>query len=304
LPFDYDPAETAPIFERFLNRVLPEPELQLILCEFLGYIFIQSQTLKLEKTLLLYGSGANGKSVFYDIVNALLGIDNICSYSLQSLTNDNGYFRAKLGDKLVNYASEISGQLQTAIFKAMVSGEPIEARLPYGNPFILKNYAKLIFNTNVLPRDVEFTKAYFRRFLIIPFEVTIPEAEQDCQLSQKIIASELPGVFNWVLEGLNRLLDQNHFTPSDIVKQSVDSYEAESDTVKQFLQDKNYIKHPTANEPLKDIYNQYRTFCTEDGYKALNKTNFGRRLKHLNINTERKAAGFVVFIKLEVSNEF
>ncbi|OGV31935.1 MAG: hypothetical protein A3E88_07330 [Legionellales bacterium RIFCSPHIGHO2_12_FULL_35_11] len=46
-------------------------------------------------------------------------------------------------------------------------------------------------------------KAYFRRFLIIPFQVTIPEAEQDKQLAQKIIKSELSGVFNWVLQGLD-----------------------------------------------------------------------------------------------------
>jgi hypothetical protein len=58
-----------------------------------------------------------------------LGIDNVSSYSLQSLTNDNGYFRAKLANKLVNYASEINGKLEASIFKAMVSGEPVEARL-------------------------------------------------------------------------------------------------------------------------------------------------------------------------------
>ena len=93
---------------------------------------------------------------------------------MQSLTNENGYFRAKLANKLVNYASEINGKLESAIFKQLVSGEPVEARLPYGEPFTLKQYAKLIFNCNELPKDVEHTNAYFRRFLIIPFDVTIP----------------------------------------------------------------------------------------------------------------------------------
>ncbi len=112
---------------------------------------------------------ANGKSVFFEVVNSLLGgEENVSSYSLQSLTNDNGYFRAMLGNKLVNYASEINGNLETAIFKQLVSGEPVEARLPYGEPFTLTNYAKLIFNCNELPKDVEQSNAYFRRFLIIP----------------------------------------------------------------------------------------------------------------------------------------
>ncbi len=65
---------------------MPEQELQNILAEYLGYVFIRTSTLKLEKTLLLYGSGANGKSVFYEIVRSLLGEQNTSEYSLQSLT--------------------------------------------------------------------------------------------------------------------------------------------------------------------------------------------------------------------------
>lgn len=108
----------------------------------------------------------------------MLGIENVSSYSLQSITNDNGYFRAKLANKLVNYASEINGKLESSIFKQMVSGEPVESRLPYGQPFMLKEYAKFIFNCNELPKDVEHTTAYFRRFLIIPFDVTIPRVNK------------------------------------------------------------------------------------------------------------------------------
>ncbi len=176
LPFRYDSKAEAPLFEAYLNKVLPDQERQKVLAEYLGFVFIKhgSNALKEEKALILYGTGANGKSVFFEIVNALLGEENVSSYSLQSLTNDNGYFRAKIANKLVNYASEINGTLEASIFKQLVSGEPVEARLPYGQPFTLKQYAKLVFNCNELPKDVEHTNAYFRRFLIIPFDVTIP----------------------------------------------------------------------------------------------------------------------------------
>jgi putative DNA primase/helicase len=53
---------------------------------------------------------------------------------LQSLTNDNGY--AKIGNKLVNYASEINGKLKQ-IFLNKWQWRTIEARLPYGEPFHL-----------------------------------------------------------------------------------------------------------------------------------------------------------------------
>jgi putative DNA primase/helicase len=114
LPFEYSPQAKAPLFEAYLKKVLPDPERQMVLAEYLGFVFIKhgSNALKEEKALILYGTGANGKSVFFEVVNALLGADNVSSYSLQSLTNDNGYFRAKLANKLVNYASEINGNIR------------------------------------------------------------------------------------------------------------------------------------------------------------------------------------------------
>ncbi len=82
LPFNFDPKADLPIFRNYLNRVLPDKDCQKVLSEYVGSLFIKQSTLKLEKALLLYGTGANGKSVFFDIITALLGGDsNVCSYS-------------------------------------------------------------------------------------------------------------------------------------------------------------------------------------------------------------------------------
>ena len=298
LPFEYDQEAQIPIFQDYLDRVLPDKQRQIVLAEYLGFVFIKNgnSTIKEEKTLLLYGSGANGKSVFFEIVNALLGEENVSSYSLQSITNENGYYRAKLANKLVNYASEINGKLETSLFKAMVSGEPVEARLPYGEPFLLKQYAKLIFNCNELPKDVEHTNAFFRRFLIIPFDVTIPESEQDKQLHTKIIRNELSGVFNWVLDGLKRLLKQKGFSNCDAVNQALAKYKAQSDTVQLFFDEKEYQSSPNASKLIKDIYIDYRNFCVEVGFIPLNKTNFIKRVQSLGILIEKKNVGYVAYI--------
>lgn len=298
LPFDYNPQAKAPIFEKYLNRVLPDPERQNVLSEFMGYVFIKhgSNRLKEEKALILYGLGANGKSVFFEVVNALLGSENVSSYSLQSLTNDTGYFRAKLGNKLVNYASEINGNLEASIFKQLVSGEPVEARLPYGNPFMLREYAKLIFNCNELPKDVEHTTAYFRRFLIIPFDVTIPEAEQDKNLHTKIIENELSGVFNWVLAGLHRLLTQRKFSECEAARMALEQYKIESNSIKLFL-DENGYKASSGNYILiKDLYPLYKSYCIEDGMRAFNKRNFIKQLQALGIVIERNMYGNIAYL--------
>ncbi|MCF8382104.1 MAG: DUF5906 domain-containing protein [Chlorobium sp.] len=291
LPFEYREDAKAPLFRSFLERVLPDPDSQRVLAEFVGYVFIRG--LKLEKALMLYGGGANGKSVFFDILLALLGSDNASSYSLASLTDSrNAYYRAMLADKLVNYASEINSKVEASIFKQIVSGEPVEARLPYGKPFILKEYAKLIFNANELPRDVEHTNAYFRRFLIIPFTVTIPEHEQDKQLAGKIIASELPGVFNWALEGLRRLLQQKNFSNCDAARHAVDQYKRESDSVQMFVDDRALEPSGVGFETLGDLYKGYKSFCADDGYRELNKRNFSKRLEACGFEKVKRGTGW------------
>jgi putative DNA primase/helicase len=297
LPFEFNPEAKAPLFFKYLNQVQPDIDRQKILAEYLAYLFIRPGTLKLEKILLLYGTGANGKSVFFEIVNAMLGAENVSSYSLQSLTNENGYYRAMLANKLVNYASEINGKLETAIFKQLVSGEPIEARLPYGEPITIKNYAKLIFNCNELPKEVEQTNAYFRRFLIVPFDVTIPEQQQDKELSKKIIESELPGVLNWVLEGLNRLLSQKNFTHSEAVCQQLEQYKKRSDSVLMFLEDEGFEKSTDEHKGFKELFGHYKEYCIESNYRAVSKKSFGDRLRNAGYEIEKRNFGLVVYVK-------
>jgi putative DNA primase/helicase len=296
LPFEYNPYAKAPIFFNYLSVVQPDTKRQNILAEYLAYIFIKTSFLKLEKTLLLYGSGANGKSVFFEIVNAILGTENISCFSLQNLTNEKGYHRATLSNKLLNYASEINGKLETSIFKQLVSGEPVEARLPYGDPFTIINYAKLIFNCNELPKDVEQTNAFYRRFLIVPFDTIIPENEQDKELSKKIISNELSGVFNWILEGLNRLLSQKNFTQSEVVNKQLEEYKKQTDSVLTFLDDECYEKSSDKHILFQELYKIYLAYCCESNYRACSKGTFSKRLQNAGFETERKNFGIIVFI--------
>ncbi len=275
LPFEFDEAAACPMFEKYLNEVLPEKELQDIVAEFFGYIF--TKNLKMEKAMLLYGGGANGKSVLSDIMNALLGSENVANFSMSNLLEEHN--RALIAYKLLNYGSEINATRTRDEFKNLVSTEPIQARLKYGNSFTMTNYAKLSFNCNELPKDFDHQHAYFRRLLIIPFRVTIPENKQDKTLANKIIKTELAGVFNWIIEGLKRLLKAEKFTASKIVKDTLETYKRESDSVACFVDENGYKPSATKYNLLKVLYAEYRMFCLEDGTSALKKTNFKKRLE-------------------------
>lgn len=302
LNFDYNPEAKAPMFETFINRVLPDKSSQQVLAEFFGYVFVKSSVLKLEKALLMYGEGANGKSVIYDLMNALLGSRNVCNYSLPNLMEPSGYYAIKLATSLLNYSSELGGKVDTDMLKIIISGEPLSARPIYGQPRIITDYAKIAFNTNTLPKSVEHTNAYFRRFLIIPFEVIIPEAEQDKQLAQKIIAAgELSGIFNWVLEGLNRLLKNNGFSECEAAKTVLNTYKYESDTVKMFLDEKNYEESFDKHNTAKFLSDEYSDFCKDFRYIPLNHKNFINRLKMLGLRVENISKRAVVYVEKRVT---
>lgn len=297
LGFKYDSNTNGKLWQKFLNEVLPDQGKQKVLAEFFGYIFINPSVLKLEKVLMLYGGGSNGKSVVFEVLNAMLGEENVSNYSLESLTNQNGYYRASIGDKLVNYASELSNKLDTTLFKQLASCEPVDARLPYGNPFKLKDYAKLVFNANILPETTDHTHAFFRRFLIIHFDRTIEDSEQDKELSKKIIHSELPVVLNWVLEGLNRLLEQKNFTQSATIENALKAYKIQSDTVQMWKKELCYKNSLDSYELIGDLFNQYRSYCYEDGYFAVNKNEFRKRLSSSGVEVKRISVGNVAYLE-------
>jgi putative DNA primase/helicase len=297
LSFPYENNASCPKFQSYLDRVLPDVNKQKVLAEFLGYVFLKNQVLKLEKGLILYGDGSNGKSVFFEIVLKLLGADNVSNFTLQSLTDATGYTRSLLPGKLLNYASEISTKMNPTMFKMLISGEPVEARMIYDKPFLLQDYCKFIFNTNVLPKDIEQNDGFFRRFIIIHFDQQIKDEEKNPRLAQEIVETELPGIFNWVLEGLDRVLKQQGFSSCPSIDASIAEYRKSSDSLALFLEDGDYEPSKDDTITLKELFSRYRVFCIESNYKSCSLKSFSERLKYLGFVTIRRSSGRFVGIR-------
>jgi len=286
LPFDYNAAATCPIFDNYLLRVLPDVSSRMVLQEFSGYIFTK---MNLEKCLVLIGNGGNGKSVFFNILNALVGKNNTLNYSLSLFNRE--YCRAKLTNVLLNYSSEKGFDLNPDTFKTLISGEPIQAREPYGKSYTVYNLAKFIINCNQLPKETENTEAYFRRFLPIPFEVNISKEEKDTELAKKIIQDELPGVFNWLLKGLERIVKQKQFTHCEGSEKVMTEFRKQADSPQLFIEDKRYQPSDKAKATLTDLYDEYKTFCKDNKYQPLGKNRFSHSLENKGFEKSRRNDG-------------
>ncbi len=295
LPFSYQPAARCDLFLKYLSHVLPDVGKQKALQEFIASIFISKKKMKLEKVLVLYGDGANGKSVFSDVMRALLGEQNVSGYGIGELCANNSYTLPLIQDKLLNYAPEFNGNVDIERFKAIATGEPQGVRRIFREPYMMTDYARLAFNCNVLPKNTEQSEGFFRRFLIVEFDVTIPENERDLGLATRIIDNELAGVFNWMLEGLHRLLANGKMTVCEAVSNATANYRKESDNVACWLEETN-IKPGIEQKRQQELFSSYRTYCIENGFKPVSTVNFSKRLKRAGFETERKNYGTVVFV--------
>lgn len=224
LPYDYDKNASCPTFMKYLNEVMPEKEAQDVLSEYVGWLFMPG--LKLEKILFLYGSGCNGKSVFIDVVEALLGKENISHESLSDLCGEYGAnSRSNLAGKILNTCSDVAPNAFAGdLFKRIASGEPISTKILYKDVTTLTDYAKMIFCLNELPKTNDTSNGFYRRFLIAPFNVQIPKNRINPNLAKDIISHELPGIMNWVLKGRERLVKNGKFTDSPVMNKTLEEY--------------------------------------------------------------------------------
>ena len=209
------------------------------------------------------------------------------------MTSNPGTTKFQIKDKLLNYCSDISSIIDNANFKALASGEPIEAKKLYKNEVTIINYARLAFNTNELPYTKDFSEAFFRRFLIIKFDETIPEEKRDPKLDKRIIEGELPGVMNWVMAGFKRLVNNQGFSKCNACEEELKRYQKESDSVACFI-DKYYEK---SNEYLMQskLFSEYKEYCAQHNYTAVSDRKFGKRIIALGYKQDRKSGGNIIF---------
>lgn len=258
LPYNYNPEAECPLWFRFLNRVLPEKQAQTLLAEYIGYCF--TNNMKLEKMAVFYGGGCNGKSVALDVIEALMGRPNVSNVSLSDVTLDDEK-RAQIENKLVNISTESGGKLDFAILKQLVSGEKVNVRVLYKGTHTIDRYAKFITSFNKLPNS-EGTFGFFRRWILFPFNVTIPDAEQDIDLTKKL-CKELSGILNWVLVALQGLLQTKSFSKSELCDGALADYKRQSNSVLLFMDEKCAISDENSIT-LTELYKKYTLFCREE----------------------------------------
>uniref|UniRef100_UPI0035C7D143 DNA primase family protein n=1 Tax=Palleronia sp. TaxID=1940284 RepID=UPI0035C7D143 len=235
----FDSDARSPGFDKFLERVLPDREMREFLQRWFG-LNLTSITGD-QKLAFFYGQGANGKSVLTDLMAWLMG-DYAATAKIESLTGEKrrGGGDATpdlvplMGARMVRASEPEQGtRLQEGVIKELTGGEPMLVRALHSDFVEVKPQFKLTISGNHKPDIRNTDDGIWRRILLIPFDVQIPEAERDPDLGKKLRA-EAPGILNWMVAGLIDYLEGGLQVPQ-AVQDATKEYREDSDPVGSFL---------------------------------------------------------------------
>jgi P4 family phage/plasmid primase-like protien len=216
IPHEHNPAATCDKFLAFLKDVIKPEDLD-FMQEWAGYMLY-------DKTpeavfLVLIGTTNNGKTVLMIVLSNLLGELNISTISLAALTYD-FFERADIENKLAVIGDDIGTDVikNASALKSISAGSRITVQRKFGQPHSTTPYCKLMWSCNEAPEIKDQSDAIKVRLRVVEFPCTFsktPNIEKGEKLAKDrdiLVAelnAEIPGIINWALEGLKRLIDNN-----------------------------------------------------------------------------------------------
>lgn len=277
IPHDYIPDAYSELADRTLNKLAcGDKQIRLLLEEAVGYCFYRRN--ELRKAFILTGDKQNGKSTYLSMVEALLGQQNISTLDLKELGER--FKTSELVNKLANIGDDIGDEFiaNPAIFKKLVSGNPMNVERKGQDPFDFGNYSKFLFSANNIPRIKDKSGAVISRLVIIPFDAkfSVEDADFDPYIKYKLIKEEpLQYLINLGLEGMKRVLIHRKFTESQKVKEALTEYEENNNPILLFFKDDVKIE----NEPTNVVYQSYHEFCLANNFTAMSNIEFSKQVK-------------------------
>lgn len=305
LPVKFDATARCPAWDKFIGEVFPSDS-EPIAWEIPAWLMTPDTSI--QKAILLMGDGANGKSTYLRAVLAFIGKHNTAAVSLHKLENDR-FSAARLIGRLANICPDLPGTdlTSTSVFKAITGGDPLMAEYKFKDSFDFIPYARLVFSANHPPKSQDASPAFFRRWIVVPFERTfadkapgtIPGDKLDAVLSDPV---ELSGVLNKALIALAAIRTRG-LSESDSIKRATDEFRRATDPLAVWL-DRCTILDPTAVTPQDQLHRDYCRNCADAGRPTITKTAFGRAMKKLRpgvTDHQRTVSGSLVWCYIGIA---
>ncbi|MFF9840373.1 phage/plasmid primase, P4 family [Streptomyces sp. NPDC013740] len=277
VPYDYDPAATAPAWEAFLNGIWPDdPESIAAVQEWFGYVL--SGRTDQQKILLMKGPSRSGKGTIARILKELVGKENLAGPTLAGLGTNFGLSTLVGKPLAVISDARLSGDGGQVVERLLtISGEDtIDIDRKYREPWTGKLPTRLMVLTNELPNFGDSSGVIARRFIVLNMTVSWL-GKEDTGLTGKL-AAEMPGIINWALDGLARLECSGRITEPASSQDAVTMMQDTASPTSAFVRER-CTTGPSLEVPVDVLWTAWREWAEDNGVKALgSKQLFGRNL--------------------------
>lgn len=296
----------APLFEAFISRVLPDPEVRAFVRRLFGASLIDSSSD--QAIILFHGAGANGKSTLLNSAAYVMG-DYAVTVAPESLLHSErsgseaspDIARLATRPRLVRVSEPESGaRISVSAVKALTGGEPVVARQLRQAPIEFVPSFKIIISLNNRPMIRDGTDGIWRRIVLVSWDVQIPSEDRDLDLSQKL-RTEGSGILNWMLVGLADYKKRG-LAPPPTVLADVQGYRADADPFNRFYLE-CCVQEEGAEVDASTLYRAYKTWIERESLgEPMSVARVGRRLSDSNV--KRRKSGKQTFrVGLRLTDE-
>lgn len=251
-----------------------------LLHQSIGYCFYRRN--ELRKSFFLLGEKRNGKSTFLDMVQTLLGEENVANLDLCEIGHE--FKTAELNGRLANIGDDINDEWisNTAIFKKVVSGDVITVAKKGKDPFKLRSFAKFFFSANSLPRlgRGKDSSAVLDRLVIIPFDAKFSKNDPDYDpfIKYKLRSEDvMEALIAKAIPALRDVLSDQEFEHCERVTKNMDEFEKSNNPLLEFFEEIDEVDY--LNEPIKTVYQKYSAFCMMNNLQAMSAIEFQKQVK-------------------------
>jgi P4 family phage/plasmid primase-like protien len=286
-------ATPAPLWLAFLDRIFnSNQELINFMQRAAGYA-LTGHTRE-HKLFFLYGTGRNGKSVFLDTIFQIMGDYSRRSASQIFLDNTNDPHPTGLaglmGARLVAGSELPAGKAwNESIIKDLTGGDVITARFMRQDFFDYMPQFKLFIAGNHQPAFRGIDEAIRARVILVPFTETIPEAERDLKLTEKL-KQEWPAILRWMIEGAVEW-NTNGLEVPDVIKTASAEYLDAEDTFGEFLTE-HVEPTPGGKVTCTEVYERFTNWQNDNGIRQpWTKKAMTQAMKERDIETAKLAKG-------------
>ena len=283
LDYPYNPTAKSPEWLNFLDTVTNHDDKKMcLLQELSGYVLFPDN--RLQKCAVLIGSGANGKSVFLNVLTKIFGSANVSNVEMSSLSQD--FQTIQLMNSMLNISAETRTNVAGAEskFKQITAGDEISACYKGKDYITFRPRAKMFLACNEYVKSSDTTEGWVRRFCFVDFPmhfVEIPnpnnpeELPIDRDIEAKLTTTEaLSAIFNWVLEGYKILKACGYFTEPDDQRAINEEFKELSNPLIEFAKEV-VIPNALNNNQL---YLRYKNWCDDTGHNPLARNTFQKRI--------------------------